>query len=224
MMKLRPLLILSLFAMALLACSLVSDLLGSADETVGGQGSPQGATLWQDDFADPNSGWEVGEYQTGSVGYSNGVYFVTSVGSGDTMWGVANRAFVNTDIEVVATQIEGPANDNNDYGVVCRLQSDDDGYYLLISGDGFYSILKRDDGEFVELVSWSESRAIQQGNTTNLIRVVCNGPDLALYANGELLGQAKDSTFSEGRLALTATSYEDVATRVHFDNLIVREP
>jgi len=34
----------------------------------------------------------------------------------------------------------------------------------------------------------------------------------------------EDSTYAQGDLALTATTYEDVATEVHFDNLTVRTP
>jgi hypothetical protein len=124
-------------------------------------------------------------------------------------------------IEVEATQAyAGPENDNS-YGVICRLQSDSDGYFLRISGDGYYSIAKRVDGEYEYLVKWATSDVIRQGNSTNVIRAVCGGPSLILEVNGQVLGETTDSTFTEGDIGLVAGTYEDEATEVHFDNLLV---
>lgn len=179
--------------------------------------------LFRDDFSDPASGWESGDFDEGSVGYKNGVYFVTSLGDGDVMWGVASMFFSDVIIEVDATQISaGPAN-NNDYGVVCRQQDNGDGYYLLISGDGNYAIIKAEGGSFEELVDWTESDAIRQGNATNHIRAACEGSILTLFVNGQRLAMAEDSTFARGDIALTATSYEDKPTEIHFDNLVVSQ-
>jgi len=181
--------------------------------------------LSQDDFSDPDSGWEIGDYDTGSVGYKDGAYFVISASDGDTMWGVANQSFDDVIIEVDATQVSAPANNNNDYGVVCREQGDGSGYYLLISGDGYYAIAKKAEGEDFEwLVDWTKSDVIRQGEATNHIRVVCDDSTLVLFVNGRRLATAEDDAFSRGDIALTTTTYEDEPTEVHFDNLVVRQP
>lgn len=180
--------------------------------------------IFQDDFSDTGSGWEVGDYDTGSVGYKNGVYSVVSSDQEWVMWGVANQSFDNVAIEVDATQISaGPTNDNA-YGIVCREQGDGGGYYLRISGDGYYSIVKTVGEEFEALVEWTESDAIHQGNATNRIRAICDGSTLALFVNGQRLAMVEDSTFTRGDIALTTTTYEVEASEVHFDNLIVRKP
>jgi len=184
----------------------------------------EGGFLCREDFSDPGSGWEVADEAYGSVGYRDGRYFVISLEDGTTTKGVANRSFDNLVIEVDAMQISAPPNDNNDYGVVCRVQPNGDAYYLLISGDGFYNIMKSENGDFEGLVGWTRSDAIQQGNATNQIRAVCDGSDLALFVNGQLLASASDSAFSEGDIALTATTYEEEPTEVHFDNLRVYVP
>jgi tRNA A-37 threonylcarbamoyl transferase component Bud32 len=184
-----------------------------------------GGILFEDDFSSSGSGWEIGEYEMGSAGYKDGVYFVTAMGDNATMWGVANTSFDDTVIEVDATQVSAPANNNNDYGIICRNQPDSlDGYYLLISGDGGHAILKAEGGDFEALVDWTASAAINQGNATNRIRAVCDGSYLSISVNGELLAKAHDTTFSQGDVALTATSYEDEPTEVHFDNLVVYAP
>jgi hypothetical protein len=53
---------------------------------------------------------------------------------------------------------------------------------------------------------------------------VCDGSTLTLFVNGQRLATAEDGTFTTGDIALTATSYEDGPTEVHFDNLTARTP
>jgi len=177
--------------------------------------------LWQDDFSDPGSGWEVSDYSAGSVKYENGAYLVTASAQ-SYMWGAANRSFSDGTIEVDATQVVGPANDNNGYGVICRVQSNGDGYYFRISGDGFYGITKFADGQSEALVDWSASDVINQGDALNRISVLCNGSSLKLTVNGEVLAQISDSTFTEGDVGLTASSFEEgEGTEISFDNIVV---
>lgn len=215
-----------LCALALLATGLACGLSDLPLPDFGSDDTPStdGEVLFSDDFSDQNSGWEVGDYATGSVGYGNGVYFITSAGNGDTMWGVANRGFDNLVISVVGTQVRAPSNDNNDYGVICRIQPGGEGYYFLISGDGFFTILRADESDFVPLIEWTATDVVRQGNNTNEIVAVCDGTELSLTVNGELLASASDFTYRSGDVALTATSYEDAGTEVHFDNLVITRP
>jgi hypothetical protein len=216
----------AIVALAVTALACTCNLLPGAESP--SKSSPTPAdVIFQDDFGDTGSGWEVGEYDSGSVGYRDGAYFVTASATDIGMWGIANRSFDNLIIEVDAIQVSaGPASDNA-YGVVCREQGDGSGYYLRISGDGYYSIARANvgaGGEFIPLVDWAESNAIKKGNATNRIRAVCNGSTLELSINGEQVATAEDSTFTTGDIAFTATTYESEATEIHFDNLVVRTP
>lgn len=180
-----------------------------------------GNIIFEDDFASPTSGWEVGDYEGGSVGYADGAYFVRSSVSGATTWGVAHRSFDNLIIEVDAMQASAGPRSNNDYGVICREQGNGDGYYLLISGNGQYAILKSVDEKFTPLVDWSDSSAIKRGNTTNHLKVICDEASLVLIVNGRQVASVRDSTYTSGDIALTATTYEEQATEIRFDNLVV---
>ena len=198
--------------------------LGGQPTAIGVVAPPPSNVLMQDDFSDPSSGWEVGDYQEGSVGYKDGSYFVISTTNGSTMWGVANRSFTDTSVEVDATQISAASNNNNAYGVGCRIQSNDDGYYLRVSGDGYYSISKTTSGSFTYVVDWTESSVVNQGNATNHLKAVCQGSQLTLYVNGTQVATGTDSTYTSGDLTLTATTFEDTSTEVHFNNLVVTAP
>lgn len=227
-----------LLAMSILACAVSLDLGGETPTTQGTLPAPTPppetptpaptptVPAWpdvpyEDDFSDPSSGWQVRETEDGRVGYSDGIYSVAVYAENVTTRGAANRSFDNLVIDVDTTQVSGPTNDNNDYGVICRLQPNGDGYYLMISGDGYYGIQKSEGGEFESLVDWTASDVIRQGNATNHLRAVCDGSTLALFVNGEFLTQASDSTFSDGDIGFQAESYEPEPTEIHFDNLRV---
>lgn len=184
-----------------------------------------GGALLKDGFENERSGWETGQYLEGEIGYRDGSYAVTSYGGSKIMWGrFEKRRFTDVEVQVQASTISAPANNNNSFGVGCRLQDDSGGYYLQISSDGFYSIRKVEGGVTTPLVDWTPAAAINQGNTVNTLRAVCDGERLELYANGQLLGSAADGTFQSGHIALTATSFEAEPTEIHFDNITVREP
>ena len=227
-MNKRTLSMVIVLVMTTLACT-CSGLLPGGGDGEEPPPSPVPTNIYlQDDFSSTDSGWEIGEYDFGSVGYKEGVYFVAATIIEIPMWGVANRTFDNVVIEVDATQVSSGPGNNNAYGVVCREQGDGfgNGYYLRISGDGFYQIAKAEGegGQFQELVGWTETDAIRQGNATNHIMAVCNGSSLELFVNGERLAGVEDSTYTSGDIGFAATSYEDTMTEVHFDNVIVREP
>ena len=234
-MKRSGLAALGALALLILACSLPFaptvddrtepsgvDSSGTSGDSSGG--SATGELLLEDNFSDPASGWEVGEYEGGTVGYLSNIYQVESFGDGNVMWGVAGEVFDDVVIEVTATQFSAPDNDNNDYGVACRIQDEGAGYYLLISGDGFYAIMKAVGDDRDPLVDWTESDAINQGNASNDVRGTCDGNSLTLEVNGQQLASATDSEFLSGDVALTATSYEDASTQVYFDDVRVRRP
>ena len=219
--KNRKLIILAITILAIssLACAVLDSILPD----VGGGSSSADTIRVSDDFSDQSSGWEIGSYEFGDVGYHDGKYRVTSEGN-STMWGAAGLNFQDVMIEIEATQIVGPDNNNNDYGVICRLQPEGNGYYGLVSGDGFYTIIRLSGEEDVEiLVDWTESRLINQGNATNQIGLSCQGNQIALFINNKLVAETSDSMFSSGDIGLTTASYEESqGTVIDFDNLIVK--
>ena len=193
--------------------------------------SSTGNVLFQDNFSSSNSGWEVGDYASGSVGYGNGYYFVKTTKKGVNMYGAAFQTMTDAVIEVDATEVNGPSNNNTGYGVVCRLQSGTDadmGYYFRISGDGYYSADVASGGNFTTLLTgddWQTSSAINQGSATNHILVSCNGNHFIFEVNGVTLFEGDDSTFVSGDVALMGTTYEDsTSAEFHFNNFVASQP
>ena len=181
--------------------------------------------LYRDRFEGRKPAWETGEFVEGVVTYADGVYSITSYGNSHMMWGrLDGRTFDNVDIEVEATPVITPANYNNSFGIGCRIQPNNDGYYLRVSSDGYYAITKIADSIPIQLIDWTASPIIRKGTETNILRAVCHGNRLEWYANGYQLGAVQDTAFQSGDIVLTATSFEAEPTQVHFDNFIARKP
>lgn len=186
--------------------------------------APPSTILLVDGFSNPDSGWDTEEYEDGSVGYREGMYYVSTIAEDRMVWGAAGQDFADVVVDVDTMQFSAPPNNNNAYGVICRLQPDYNGYLLRISGDGFYAIHRIADGTFQPLVDWTASEVIHQGNETNHIRAICRGPHLTLIVNSQILAEAEDNTYSSGDIGLTATSFEAQPTEVRFDNLVAAIP
>ena len=228
-MKYKSIFVLAgLLALALPACSL--DLGGNPTPVSNAITVPTSAStndvLFQDDFSNSDSGWETGDYSGDTLSYLNGTYDIYSQSEGSVLWGVAGQNFTDLVLDVDATQVSGPEDNNNAYGVYCRRTGEDysDAYAFFISGDGYYSIIKITGGEFTPLVDWDTSDAINLGDASNHLKASCVGDELTFWVNGTQVADTHDSTYTSGDIALAAGSMETTGTEVQFDNIVVTTP
>ncbi len=134
-------------------------------------------------------------------------------------------SFTDFTLQVTGRLISGSP--VSSYGIHFRKQGPGQFYRFAITGDGMY-ILERHDPDGARLVlsgDWRESPAINQGlETNNLLQVTAVGPSISVFANDVLLGQFTDEAYAEGTVALEAGTFNDAASQVAFDNLIVIPP
>jgi len=180
---------------------------------------------WSDDFSDPASGWQTESDASATVGYHEGAMRVFVESPNRLAWAWAGREFSDFHLAVEATQVSGP--DDNEYGVLVRMENNSRFYRFSISGDGYYRVSKH-DGTILELLSgdWLESDAINQGAATNLVEIVCQATRMTFFVNGEQLVQVEDAAYRRGDVGLYAGAFRDPGTgvEIHFDNLSVTEP
>ncbi|MFB0546873.1 MAG: FHA domain-containing protein [Anaerolineae bacterium] len=174
--------------------------------------------LFEDDFSDPNSGWGQASNENEERGYVDGQYSFLVKALNFFSLAVPGRSFDDLILEVDTIQVGGP--NNNSYGV-CLRYSERGFYRFNISGDGLYAIGKREEGEWIELTEWLESPDISQGQSTNHLKIVCQGPHFSFYVNGQHLVDVEDHSFAEGDIGLFASSYDEPGTYIRFDNLKV---
>lgn len=186
-----------------------------------GKGDKPNSLPFKDDFTEQGS-WHTTSDPEVEIAYRDGGLSIQVKVLDRVAWTVSGRQFEDLAVDVDATQVDGP--DDNSYGLIARYQDDKHFYRFEISGDGYYAIHARDGQEWIPLVNWTESRAINRGQASNHLRVECRGTSLSFYVNGQLLHQVDDERYSRGDVGLVAaTLYSQTGTHILFENFEVSE-
>jgi len=186
------------------------------------QPTGSGNILFQDDFSDPESGWERDTGANLSADYYHGSYRILVNEPYYIVWGLLNLIVKDVIIDVEVTKASGPPEDF--FGIICRYQDKDNYYFLNIASDSWYLIGKMKDGQELLLGEAGSSNAVHQGNTSNRVRAECVGDTLSLFANNTRLLQVSDPDFSEGAIGLMGRTFGTPGTNLLFDNLRVMRP
>lgn len=157
-----------------------------------------------------------------SINAIDGVYRLLLSQRNQYIWGTNNIEYDNTIIDVEVRWLA-----DNPYafaGVVCRLHpANGNGYYVVVSADGDFSI--RYIGRNIDdaIVRWQGNPNIPTSGSFRM-RVACVDDFIALYINGIYIDAGEDSRLSDGVIGLTL-GMPDIAsannTGVEFDNLRV---
>ncbi len=182
-----------------------------------------GMVIYQEDFQDPDSGWDV--YNNGDTLalYRDGEYRLAILREDYVAWGNPDPAqdLGDFEIEVDTRAVEGPL--DNNLGILVRYQDDDENFYWFqISSDGYFAVDRLAGEEWVTVAGWQESAAIQQGlGATNRLKVRCSGDQFVFFVNDTYLGTVTDGDLGSGSIGLAAGTFEESGVVVHFDNLRV---
>jgi S1-C subfamily serine protease len=177
--------------------------------------------VFQDDFSDPKTGWDVDDWDGGAVKYEDGEYLMTVKKAKWLVW--SNLGDEMQDLAVsVDTRIIDPTG-GGDYGVICRYQDEKNFYGLEVSEDGYYSVWKMENDEFKTISDWAFSDQIPADRPFK-IQAVCADNHLMLGVDGNLLADVTDDSFQNGKYGLVVGTYEKGGLTVAFDNFTVYKP
>jgi hypothetical protein len=203
-------------------CSSSSDLPDKGEATV----APAVQVYFQDDFSNETAGWTRVRTDDRITDYDNGVYRIfVNLGNEDYLGTPGLSLPSDVRVEVDATKVAGP--DNNDFGILCRSQDNNNLYQFVVSSDGYVGILKLVDGSIQSIAAETliANSAVNMGNVKNHIRADCIGNTLTLYVNGQKVSTAQDTAFmSGGDVGVFAGTYDTPGVDIHFDNFIVTAP
>jgi hypothetical protein len=178
--------------------------------------------LFADDFSDPLSGWPTLENAQGKYSYQADGYHISVYEVNSAPWAKTNRQDDNVSIYVDASPVTEAA--NGYYGLLCRIQENQDFYYFVVQNNGYYAIGKIKNRSIQPLVGWEESNAIHRGSQTNRLRADCMGNTLRFYANNVLLGEVIDSDFSSGYSGIVVDALDPQGFEVRFNNFLITKP
>ena len=186
--------------------------------------SPARQVLFQDDFSDKDSGWLTLREENRIIDYEDGGFRIWVNQPGFDYWSVAGISFTDVVLEVEATKLGGP--DDNDFGLICRYVDEETFYGFLISSDGYYGITKRNQGDHqvISAETMQFSNIIKIGDATNTIRAECVGNRLSFWVNGMKLAEEIDNDYSTGDVGLIAGSFDKIGVDILFDNFVMTKP
>jgi hypothetical protein len=179
--------------------------------------------LFQDDFSNPNSGWQRFSDETRDTSYENAEYSFTVKKTNWSYWCMNRNAGVFKDliIEVDARLYSGAS--QTSYGLVFQAQDNNSFYAFTLSGEGNCSLSKRVNGSWTVLQSWPKLAYANPGNTVNRLKIVRKGAQMDAYVNGNILAEVTDSSFSQGNIGVLVNTKEAPAC-ARFDELKVYNP
>jgi S1-C subfamily serine protease/cytochrome c556 len=190
--------------------------------SLGGPGSDidDGQPILADDFGDPESGWSTYDDTEAGAKYDDGAFRISVREEQYIAWSSLPQEFDDFALEVSTAWVTGSA--INACGVFVRFQDEENLYEFGIDGEGYFMIGKYVDGEWIFLVDWQESIALNGGDdASNDLAVICIENELSFYANGELLATVVDDSFKEGEMALFAETFDEGGVEILFDDLYV---
>jgi hypothetical protein len=182
-------------------------------------GISKGAKLYSETFADSSTGWDEWESAKSRGGYDNGAYFIEVLAADQVSWGNGYQDFDDFVMEVDTEKVGGP--DDNGFGVVLRYVDSDNFYIFAVSSDGQYTFGYYLDNTWTQVIPWTPSDAINQGDSTNKLSVACKGNHFILSVNGTIVEDLTDDTFSAGDIGLMAVATSEAGVMITFDNVNV---
>jgi hypothetical protein len=130
----------------------------------------------------------------------------------------------------IDTQFENQAGSPSSIGLICRYSESDGWFEYNISTDGTYNVLyghwlANGIADYLPILSAS-SKTIGPSGTPQEIGLTCSDTTLELYVDQKLIRKVDVSRYEllEGKIGLTASSFENTPVIAAFDWVKVSEP
>jgi hypothetical protein len=174
--------------------------------------TPSLRVVFQDPLTSDTNGWSTGgQCNFASDGYhiKNGFICYAPAGNeGDATFSV--------DVKLLSGSTA-----NTDTGITLRRTSQGNYYQFGIDGNSEWDFGKAVGNNFTSIVDPTSNAVIHGGlNTANTLRVVATGSHFDFFVNGTKVGQADDSTFTNGKCGLFVTENAESV----FTNMSVAVP
>lgn len=183
-----------------------------------------GEPLLDEDFRRDNGEWASGENGDVTYAYDQRTYRIVVAASNLLGYSInttiEERQIPNFLAEVDIRQIAGST--TAEYGFIFHYQDIDNYYIAVISGEGEYSLWKKDGGEWSTLVEWTASEAINRDEGgENRLGLLVDGAQITLLVNNEVLTQLEEESSFFGSVGLLAGTLDEPNLEVAFDNFIL---
>ena len=179
--------------------------------------------FFSDTFSTATAAWAYFDTPESAAYVQQGELYLEDRGRGIGVYTpLVERTFDDVVIQVVVRHVEGTR--DNWMGAICRQQDEENYYLFAISADGYYLILKVENGFPTPLAGPTPSEVINLGRARNQLEARCVGETLTLRINETLTISHTDAAFREGEIALFTDAVRGGMTTTAFDSFKLLEP
>lgn len=184
----------------------------------------QADVLFQDDFSDPNSGWDRFTFEEGDItDYADGEYRISIVTPKNDIWANPNTLTISGDVTVDVDVRQTLSAPSSTYGIICGYIDTNNFHVLSVGNDGFVEIYQYKAGEYASLYDTDANPAIH-ATGVNHLTATCSGQTLSLTVNGTQVASVTSPDLRVGNVGLIGSAYEQANVEFYFDNLTVTAP
>jgi hypothetical protein len=129
----------------------------------------------------------------------------------------------------VEARVENRGTNVNNISLVCR-HSDEGWYEFNVANSGLYDILYgsvKPDGDigYARLADGGSTK-IKSGKDINTYKIICKDRRLTLYINGNETRTLEDNQYvlRKGKIAVSASSFDQLPVKVDYDWVTISEP
>lgn len=179
------------------------------------------SVLFFDRFDAEDERWNTGEWSDG-VGddiIAGGFYQMNLHADNQLIWSETFDVGSDNLVMEVDTLLNSGTMENAQ-GLICRLTDVNNFYLLMIGNDGWYFIDKYVEDMRETLISGFAPEGVISPEF-NQIQARCDGTNLSLTVNDELVAEVEDDSHPSGEVALAMQSYDEGEVSISFDNFIV---
>jgi len=182
---------------------------------------PDGDVILVEDFIDNRNDWALGDFEDGWIDIQDGELVITINSGSYVQWSSLPENY--SEIAMLAEiQLLNQVSDG-EAGFVCGYQDNENFTILEVSEDSYYTIWKYQDDEYISLVDWTYSEAIDLSQPFTL-GAYCGSDSLGLAFNDMLLIEVVDPGYSPGAVGLMAGTWDNPDVSVGFDKFIILNP
>ena len=181
---------------------------------------PRGDIIFSDDFSNPNSGMtQVALGNEERREYVGGRYRVYLKNLSAWTWYDA-PVLGDFVLDVEVTQVAGGVG-RIAPTVIFRVQDNDNMYQFGINSESEFFVWRGSVARGDMLLDGGDAPSVKPMGQVNRLTVICRGPELSFYANGQLITAVQDDTFASGRIGLGGIVLDEGELDVYYDNLFV---
>ncbi|OGO33780.1 MAG: hypothetical protein A2W35_12540 [Chloroflexi bacterium RBG_16_57_11] len=150
----------------------------------------------------------LGEDSDTSFTIENGELIITAFEPAGDLWRVAELGQFNNIVAEANFRTGAECTGKDSYGMILRAPSQpdnvvDSAYVFGFNCDGQFRVYRMDNGSYTGISNWSLHPSLRPGaNQKNVMTASADGDRLQLFANGTLVYEFTDSTYSRGLIGL----------------------